>query len=94
MTRRRPSLFVHDPEAVLDYQWDWTAWLGEDTISTHTIADDSDSLDIDSSLDTDTTVTAWISGGTVGTTARVTCHIVTGDGREDDRTITLLIRER
>ena len=42
----------------------------------------------------DTTVTAWVSGGTVGATVGLTCHITTAGGRQDDRTMTISIQER
>ena len=34
------------------------------------------------------------SGGVAGATARITCHIVTNQGREEDRTLRLLIHHR
>lgn len=42
----------------------------------------------------DNTVVAWISGGTAGTTYRVTCRIVTAGGRTDDRSIFIKVKER
>lgn len=40
--------------------------------------------------------TAWISGGTVGESYEVTCHIETNNSpvREDDRTLKLKIKEK
>ena len=32
-----PRNFTKDPDAVLDYEFDWSAWLGTDTIATHTV---------------------------------------------------------
>lgn len=99
------SSFVHDPQAVLDYKWDWAAdtngsgssdWLASgETISSHAIAAVTGITKDSSALtDTNTSVTAWYSGGTALVDYDVTCHIVTSDGREDDRTITLKVRER
>ncbi len=86
--------YIKDPDAVLDYQWDWTAWLpDDDTIASATVTADT-GLTVDSSTDTATTVTAWLSGGTAGQSYGVTCHVVTADGREDDRTITILVRQQ
>lgn len=95
---------THDPNAVLDYKWDWasatnssgrTDWLetGE-TITAHTVTVVGCTLDSSSITDSNTSVTAWISGGTVGAQASVTCHITTSAGRQDDRTIRLRIAER
>lgn len=88
-----PSAFLKDPDAVLDYQIDWSNWLDDDTISTSSwtvptgITRDSDTNDT-------TTATIWLSGGTAGTSYSVVNHIVTADGREEDRTITIKCMER
>jgi len=97
-----------DPQAVLDYTWDWKAltngstdpdatdWLASgETISSHTVTPAS-GLDKDSSAltDTNTSVTAWLSGGTAGTHYEVVCHIVTSAGREDDRTLKVYVKQR
>lgn len=88
-----PRNFTKDPDAVLDYEFDWSAWLGTDTIATHTVTA-SAWLTVDSTEATTTTVTAWLSGGTDGASYAVTCHIVTAAGREDDRTATITVQER
>ena len=85
---------VHDPDAVLDYPVDWSDWLPEgDTIESATVTAEVGvtvgTVDVTSPV-----VTAWISGGTVGATYDVTYHIVTAEGREDDRSITLVVKER
>lgn len=95
--------YVHDPDAVLDYQWDWSDWLATDDFILDAdveIVDPADGsstnpLNIDSfSFDT-STVTAWISGGdAIATPYTVTCHIYCASGREDDRSISLKIKER
>ena len=88
-----PRSFVKDPNAVLDYEWDWSAWLGTDTIASHTVTA-ATGLTVDSSTATSTAVTAWLSGGSVGASYAVTCHVVTAAGREDDRTVTVTVMER
>jgi len=86
--------YIKDPDAVLDYQWDWATWLPTgDTIASATVTSDI-GLTVDSDSNTATAVTAWLSGGTVGESYDVTCRVVTADGRTDDRTITLLIRQQ
>lgn len=88
------SYFRKDPDAILDYAYDWTDWLTEgDTIDTYTI-DPEDGITVDSDDDTGSVVTVWLSGGTLGEKYRVTCRIVTVDGRTDDRTITVQITRR
>ena len=100
-----PSIVLKDPNAKLDYKFDWAAltngtgssdWLASgETIASKTvtvttgITKDSDSLD-----DSDTSVLVWLSGGTAGSDYEVTCHITTSDSRQDDRTLTVKVRQR
>lgn len=88
-----PSIFQKDPNATLDYQWNYAEWLDTDTIASHQIIVPI-GLTLVSSTHTSSAVTAWISGGTVGKTYAVVCRITTTAGRIDDRTISLEIRER
>lgn len=90
------NVYTKDPDAVLDWKFDWSRWLAtSETITSHTVTSTA-GLTVDSSLvtDDDTSVTAWLSGGTAGTRYAVTCHIVTSAGRADDRTIYVYVRER
>jgi len=98
-------IYTKDPDAVLDYVFDWKAlvngsalsdWLGtSETISTQTITVPTGlTLDSSSITDSSTTVTAWLSGGTVGTSYTVSCKITTNQGRTDERSITISVSER
>jgi hypothetical protein len=87
-----PCEYVKDPDAVLDYQIDWEAWLNGDTIATSSWV--VDGVTLDSDANTNTTATAWLSAGTADTIATATNSIVTAAGREDDRTLELHIEER
>ena len=97
--------FVKDPDAVLDYKFDWAAstngtgdsdWLAAgETISSHTIdADTGITVDSSAQTDTNTSVTVWLSGGTAGNTYSVRCEIVTSASRTDERTMKILVEER
>lgn len=97
--------FLKDPNAVLDYKFDWKAltngsgasnWLASaETISTHTVtAEAGMTVDSSAQTDTNTSVTVWLSGGVAGRDYRVTCHIVTSAGRADDRSIVVRVEER
>jgi len=89
-----PPFFMKDPNAVLDYKWDWSSWLTSgDTITTANVTIASGDVTINSQSNTTTTVTAWISAGTVGTEATLTARVTTAQGRTDDRTITLKIQQ-
>jgi hypothetical protein len=85
--------FLKDPAAVLDFSWDWSAWLGSDTISTATVTAES-GLTVNSSGVVGGVVTGWLSGGSVGITYMVTCQVVTVGGRTDERSISILCRQR
>lgn len=86
--------FTKDPDAVLDYEWDWTPWLTavSDSITSATFTPD-EGITVEASSHSDMAAIAWISGGTAPS-CNVKCHIVTAGGREDDRTYTFLIKER
>jgi hypothetical protein len=69
--------FTKDPQAVLDYEIDWSAWLtaaGDDTISASSWTATT-GITIDSDSNTTTTATVWLSGGTAGNTSEITNHI-------------------
>lgn len=97
---------LKDPEAVLDYKFDWRAltngsgksdWLasGETITAGYTItAATGITIDSDSRTDTNTSVTVWLSGGTAGETYTLECKIVTSASRTDERTMTIVVQER
>lgn len=90
----KPTI-LKDPNAVLDYSFDWTAYLAAitDTIESVEFVLDDGLTQVDYSHNTLMAV-VWVSGGLAGTTARVTCRITTQGGRVDDRSVFLKIAER
>jgi hypothetical protein len=88
------NVFTKDPDAILDYQWDWSEWLATGETITTAVITVPTGLTLDSQDDTTTTITAWLSGGTVGDGYQVTCEITTSASRTDDRSIYLICRER
>ncbi len=99
------SEYTKDPVAVLDYKFDWKTksngrgysdWLGTtETITSFVVAVPAGiTLDSSTATDTNTTVTAWLSGGTAGTDYTVACKIITSEGRTDERSITIKVAER
>ena len=87
--------FTKDPDAVLDYSVDWSAWLAGDEISSSEWQLENGAA-IEKVTDTNTTTSAtvWLRGGDAGTTYLVTNRIVTMGGRTDDRTITVKVEDR
>jgi len=99
---------IKDPQAVLNYGYDWadggandgastdTGWLQSDTItaSTWSITGPDSTLLQDSDANDTTTTTVVLSGGTANRTYTVTNHVTTAAGYEDDRSITVKVQER
>lgn len=86
--------FKHDPDALLDYRWDWSSWLDDgETISDHEIIVPT-GMTLSTSSGTTTDVTAWVSGGTPKALVDLTCRITTNQGRTEDRSIGLLVTQR
>lgn len=86
--------FIKDPDALLDYQMDWTSWLDDtDIIIASSWVTDSADLVVEDDSFTDTATTVWLSGGVVRGKYRVTNSIVTDDGRRDDRSFIIKCTE-
>lgn len=86
-----------DPDAVLDYSFDWSDWLqAGELIASHVVT--VDGVTKNSDTRSGAVVTAWISGGeaTGGSPASVTCSVTTDSvpARTEHRTVYLRIRER
>jgi hypothetical protein len=89
-----------DPDAVLVYTWDWSAWLvGAATITTSTFAIDSNpdnalTLDQDAIVSGSTSTRVRISGGTAGKTYVVRNRVVTNESptQTDDRSVRIRVR--
>lgn len=86
---------IKDPDAVLDYPIDFSAWLADisDTYLNHSVLV-TGGLSVVSSSQALGVITPVLSGGNVGETATFTVRIVTVGGRTDDRTFYLKIQER
>ena len=90
------TIFYKDPDAVLDYSFDWSNWLddsGPETISSRTVTVET-GLTKDSDSESNGVVTVWLSGGISGKTYTVACEIVTSAGRTDERTMLIKVRQR
>jgi hypothetical protein len=87
---------VKDPAATLDYQLDWTDWLGADTISASvwTLASPTGGLTAAAPSFTGKIARVWLSGGTAGQTVRVTNQITSALGRIDERSFNVRLVER
>lgn len=83
--------YVKDPDEVLDYGFDWFAWLAGDTITASTwvvpagLTKTSDTHD-------GTSTTVWLSAGADGSVYSVVNRIVTSDGRTAERVLRIRMR--
>jgi hypothetical protein len=98
LVRGKPTI-EKDPNAVLDYSWDWNAWLASSTPadviqSFQILLSGSPTASTGSTAMVSGVVTAMISGGVVGETIAATCRITTVSGKIDDRTVYLKVKEK
>ncbi len=85
---------VKDPDALLDYTVDWSAWLASSNdfiVSANFSAQAG--VEVVASLATSTLHTFWLSGGTVGIEYRITSRITTNGGRVNEQTYVVAIEE-
>lgn len=90
-----PNYFVKDPAALLDYVVNWgDNWLGSDTLATSTWTLPAGTLvKVTDTFDNDKT-TIWLASGTVGISYDLVNRITTAGGRQDERTITINVRQK
>lgn len=84
-----------DPNATLDYTFDWGEYLAliSDTLALAEFLVDG-TLVVVSQTFTPTAAQAFVSGGTIDDTETLTCRITTTGGRIDDRSVYLKIIDR
>lgn len=96
--------FLKDPDAVLDYVFNWGAWLGDgeeitestffvDGVESDTVPWTID-LVVDQAITGQLITTVWLSGGTLGARYTITNRIETDGGRTDDRSVVVRVAER
>jgi len=86
--------FNKDPDAILDYGFNWVEWLEEGETIVSAVWIIPNGISLDSQAESTIETLAWLSGGTVGISYNITCHITTSAGREDDRTLTIKVIQR
>jgi hypothetical protein len=89
------NVFIKDPNATLDYGFDWSRWLDTgEVISDFVITNGSGITNVYDTSTVSGSVIVWLSGGTVGTRYPIACMITTSASRIDERTIKIDIRDR
>lgn len=84
--------YEKDPDETIDFAFNWSAFLGADTISSVTFVL-PDGLTSEDESNTTTTATIFVSGGTACCSYRITCRIVTAGGRTKDKTIRVKVTD-
>ena len=88
-----PITFIKDPEAKLDYSVDWTRWLGDDDLASTAWVVPA-GLYLAAQSNTTKVATVWLMSGTVGQSYQIKNSIQTAMGRIDERTFTLIVRNK
>ena len=92
------SAFLKDPEAVLDYVVDWTAYLAVAETVASAVVTVPAGITLNptprATVVASPTVTFWLSGGTEGTDYPIVCRVTTSSGRVDDHTLRILVRSK
>lgn len=90
------AINLKDPAAVLEYGFDWQRWLvAGDTVSEATWSIPAGLTQVSSSIIDGNKTVVWLSGGVAGTTYSCSCHVkMAPSGREDDRTLQIVCKER
>jgi len=88
--------FTKDPDAVLDFAFDWTAnsWLQSSELIASYVVTVGTGIVKDRDNEHSGVVTVWLSGGTAGESYIVSCKITTDLGRTDERSIEINCNER
>lgn len=86
--------FIKDPDAKLDYTIDWSSWLTDSETISSVVWTVGTGITEESTSNTTTTATIWLSGGTAGERYAAACRITTSDSRIDERTIFIMVAER
>lgn len=85
------------PRAVRDYGRDWSAWLeemGDELVASSWSASSGSELALTGSTFTPSGLTSVFVGGGVPGKHRITNHVTTRDGRQDERSIIVNVKER
>ena len=86
--------FLKDPDATLDFGFDWSDWLARGETITDSQWGVDTGINLELSENTTKATKVWLSGGTVGETYEAVNRVTTSAGRIDDRTLSVRVRER
>ncbi len=89
-------VLIKDPDAVLDYGLDWSAYLEQDETITASLwlVTPADDIVVESATFLPTSSRVILSGGTSGHLYSVTNRIETSLDRQDDRSFTVRVQSQ
>jgi hypothetical protein len=85
--------FVKTPVALLDYKFDWSAWLASGETINSAIVTKQGNITLDHQTNDTTSVVAWLAGGDLNSSNIVTCQITTNQGRISERSINVYVQD-
>ncbi len=90
------TLHAKDPQAMLDYGIDWSAWLAADEVISDSAwrAEPDGDLELDGMSHDGSSARVTVAGGVAGRVYCLVNTITTSLGRSDERSITIRIVER
>jgi len=89
-----PDAPPKDPDSIIDYGVDWSAWLASgETISSSAWIHSVD-LTLVSQANSSTATTVFLSGGIAGTEYTLTNRITTSSSRTEDRSMLIKCQEK
>ena len=88
--------YVKDPNAVLDYGFDWSNWLQDGESIVTAVWTIPTGITKDSQDESTTVTVVWLSGGTDRKDYYVSCKITTDNvpARTDERRMKIRVRNR
>lgn len=84
---------IKDPGETLDYNFDWSDWLGSAEVLSSSSWSIPPGLTQVSASNSGTLATVWVSGGSAGA-YQLTNTVITNQGRTAVRSLTLRVRNR
>lgn len=89
------NVFIKDPNATLDFGFDWSQWLDSgETILAYVITPEDGITKLSDGSTVSGSVIVWLSSGSAGERYSVACKITTSGSRIDERTIKIDVRNR
>lgn len=86
--------WTKDPDAVLDWHFDWINWLDQGEVITTSTFDVTAGIAVNATENTTSNTTVWLAGGRAGQNYQVTNRIITSAARTDERSIIIRVRDR